>query len=330
MYDVIIVGGGPAGLSAALILGRCRRRVIVCDAGNPRNRAAQELHGFLSRDGIDPLELLRLGRGEIERYGVEFRSTDVTDASYTPGEGFTATLADGTQVRGRRMLLATGVRDKLPKIEGIEEFYGSGVHHCPYCDGWEHRDEHLVAYGRGKPGIGLGLSLRTWSDRVTVCTDGTRISRQEHELLAKHGIGVRTERVVRLEGSTSAVAVSAGASRRGGVRRLERVILASGAPVECGALFFNTGQYQRSGLPARLGCEFRPNGSVRTDRNQRTCVPGLYLAGDADKDVQFVVVAAGEGATAAVAINHELQEEDRMEGGGARDTAATAAAGSPA
>lgn len=314
MYDVIIIGGGPAGLSAALVLGRCRRRVLVCDAGRPRNWWAQEIHGFLTRDGIDPLELLRLGRGEFERYGVEFRSTEVTDATYAPGPLFSATLADGTEVQSRRMLLATGVRDVLPKIDGIEEFYGRGVHHCPYCDGWEHRDEHLIAYGRGKPGLGLALSLLTWSNRITVCTDGARLSPTDRRTLERHSISFRTERIARLEGSGSAIPVSSAAThgRRGG-RRLARLLFANGDALDCGALFFNTGQYQRSGLPARLGCDFRPDGSVRTDTRQRTCVPGLYLAGDADKDVQFAIVAAAEGATAAVTINHELQEEDRLE-----------------
>ncbi len=292
MYDVIIVGGGPAGLSAALVLGRCRRRVLVCDAGRPRNARAAALHGFLTRDGAHPGELLRLGRAELERYGVEFREVEVTDASCEADGSFAVTVAPNERLRSRKLLLATGVRDELPRIEGVERLYGRSVHHCPYCDGWEHRDQRLVAYGKGSAAVGLALALRTWSPRVTACSDGERIDEAQKERAMRNGIAMRTERVVGLEGSPS----------------LERVVFGSGPALEADALFFNTSQRQQCDLAARLGCTVE-RGAVRTTPRQGTGVPGLYLAGDADKDVQFVIVAAGEGATAAVAINRELQEE---------------------
>src|SRR4051812_12312659 len=187
-HDVLIVGGGPAGLSAALVLGRCRRRVLVVDAGRPRNAASRAMHGYLGRDGLDPREFLRLGREEIARYGVEFLDAEVDaargpapDGVTGPDSSFEVMTEDGRRIYSRRLLLATGVRDVLPPIDGAEAYYGRGVHHCPYCDGWEYRDRALVAYGAGPAAVGLALSLRTWSDRVTACADGGRVARGDRE-----------------------------------------------------------------------------------------------------------------------------------------------------
>src|SRR3954469_1440935 len=207
-YDVLIVGGGPAGLSAALVLGRCRRRVLVVDSGRPRNAAARAMHGYLSRDGIRPRELLRLGRAEVDRYGVEILDAEVDTAhGLSPSEApdprasFEIVTEDGRRFRSRKLLLATGVRDVLPQIEGAESYYGRGVHHCPYCDGWEHRDRALVAYGAGRAAVGLALSLLTWSVRVTACTDGKRVTPKDRDRLGRNGIAFRTERIARLDGS---------------------------------------------------------------------------------------------------------------------------------
>lgn len=296
MHDVIIVGGGPAGLSAALILGRARRRVLVCDAGRPRNYASQGVHGLLTRDGIHPRELRRLGIEEVTRYGVEFREAKVADVTAAEG-GLEVVLADGARLPARKVLLATGICDRLPEIEGIEAFYGRSVFHCPYCDGWELRDQPLAAYGEAMEASGLALSLLTWSRDVVVCIEGSQgLSRRRRRELSRLGIAVRTEKIVRLEGPDG---------------RLERIVFAEGSPLERRALFFNTGQGQRSDLAERLGCRFDAKGHVCTDRRGRTGVPGLFLAGDASGDVQFVAVAFGEGASAAVAINAELQEEER-------------------
>jgi len=301
MYDVIIVGGGPAGLSAALLLGRCRRKVLLVDEGEPRNRWALHLHGYLSRDGINPLNLLHLGREEIKRYGVECIAATVVAArqdNRNPRARFEITLDDGRRFASRKLLLATGVRDILPDIENIETYYGKGVHHCPYCDGWEHRDEHLVAFGQGHDAVSLALGLLTWSPHVTACSNGDKLSSKDRERLERHGIAIRTERVVRLEGSAGTDGV------------LERIIFEDGSSLACTAFFFNTGHVQHSPLPVQLGCEVDRKEKIRTGTRQRTNIPGLFLCGDADSDVQFAIVAAAEGATAAVTLNHELQLED--------------------
>lgn len=302
LYDAIIVGGGPAGLSAAIVLGRCRRRVLLVDAGRARNRWSEGVRNYLARDGIDPRELQRLGREEAERYGVEVLACEATDAGPEgpPGEPtrFWVTLDDGSRPLARKLLLATGVTDVLPEIPGLKELYGRSVHHCPYCDGYEHKGERIAAYGpknSGAGAVGLALSLRTWTDHAVALTDGEPIPDEDRARATRAGVRIREEKVARLEAS-------------GG--RLTAVTFAHGPPEPCEALFFNTGQVVRSRLAERLGCRLKPDGSVSTSNKQCTDVPGLYMAGDADKDVQFAIVAAAEGATAAVAINRELQDED--------------------
>jgi len=315
-YDVIIVGGGPAGLSAALVLGRCLRSVLVIDAGHPRNYASRAAHNFLTRDGIEPIKLLRLGREEIERYGVRFEQRVVKNAACVRA-GFEVELADGSRRGCRKLLIATGVCDVLPEIQNLEAFYGLGVHHCPYCDAYEYRGQALAAYGQGSKAVGLAENLRTWSDRVTAITNGA-IGRGDRRLAQRLGIAVREERVVKLEAvvgkGASGEAVFGDPRQQVSVEqdardRLGRVAFESGPPLEVAALFFNTAQVQRSQLPFTLGCGRDAEGGVRTDRRQRTGVPGLYLAGDASRDVQFIVVAAAEGARAGVAINADLQAE---------------------
>jgi thioredoxin reductase len=303
LYDVIIVGGGPAGLSAALVLGRSCRRLLVCDDGHPRNAASRALHGFLSRDGIPPGELLRLGREELNRYGVDWRPDKIVSACQLaeqsrPGmAAFEVRLAGGETFQARKLLLATGLRDELPAIDGLLEFYGSSIHHCPYCDCHEHRGRRLAAYGAGTAAVGLALMLRTWSEHVTACGDGEPIDAKDQNRLSRNGIAWRGEKVIRLSGRDG---------------RLAAVEFASGPSLACDALFFNTGSAQRSPLAPMLGCEIAGE-LVATHGKQRTGVPGLFLAGDADSDVQFAIVAAAEGARAAVAINRELQDEDRGE-----------------
>ena len=296
-WDVIVIGGGPAGLSAALTLGRCRRTVLVCDAGRYRNRASQHMHCFLTRDGIAPTEFLRLAREELRRYPtVEIRALTVADATCRD-HGFEVLLEQGAPLRARKLLLATGVVDELPQIEGFDRFYGKSVHHCPYCDGWEWRDRPIAAYGSSEKGAGLALMLKQWSADVALFVDAPgELDAAQREKLAAQRIPVHDERIARLTGTPQGM--------------LQAIELANGKRVERCALFFNTGQHQRSALAAMLGCEFTSKGGVDADEYEVTTnVPGVYVAGDASRDVQLVVVAVAEGTKAAFAINKALLAE---------------------
>ena len=297
MYDVVIVGAGPAGLSAALLLGRCRRSVLVCDNGHPRNAASQAIHGYLTRDGIPPQEFLRIAREEIRQYRtVTFRDVTVASAECRADSRFHVTLEDGDTVEARKLLIATGVKDNVPQVEGLRELYGTSVFHCPYCDGWEVRDQTLAVYGRGEKGYGLSLELTVWSRDIVLCTDGASdLDEEQRQRLERNGIRLREERVRRLEGD-------------GGM--LQRIVFDTGPAEERRALFFTTGQYQHSSLAIQLGCEFNDKGTVRTGKYETTHLRGLYVCGDASRAVQWVIVAASEGAEAAFAINTDLIKED--------------------
>ena len=294
--DVIIVGAGPAGLSAALMLGRCRRRVVVFDSGHPRNAASQALHGFITRDGIRPADFLTLAREELRRYDtVTVRDIEV-DAAECQESSFVVTLVGGERVRSRKLLLATGVADNLPEVEGFADLYGRSVFHCPYCDGWELRDQPLAIYGRGARALGLALELTAWSRDLVLCSDGPcEVDGEGRERLARLKIDVREAPVSRLEGEDGI---------------LSRIHFADGTSVPRRALFFTTGQSQRSSLLVGLGCEFNDKGTVRTGKYETTHLPGLFVAGDASRAVQWVIVAASEGAEAAFAINTDLLKED--------------------
>ena len=294
MFDVIVVGGGPAGLSAALMLGRCRRRVLVLDLGQPRNRRSHALHGYLTRDGIAPARFTEHARDELQPYGVALRHAGVIGAKLSD-DHYRVSLADGSEEDARYLLIATGVVDDLPAIPGFDACYGTSIFHCPYCDGWERSDRPLAAFGRGADVAGLALGLQTWSADVVVCTHGRRLGRSLRERLDRNGISVRTEPLERIEHEDG---------------RLTTIVFTRGAPLAREALFFATGQHPQSSLAISLGCTVNRRGTVNTGSLCDTNVPRLYVAGDASRDAQFVIVAAAEGAKAAVAINKALQREE--------------------
>jgi thioredoxin reductase len=294
MFDAIVVGGGPAGLSAALMLGRCRRRVLVLDLGHPRNQRSEALHGYLSRDGISPSTLIELGRAELQQYGVETRPIGVTGAKLT-GDFYRVSLGDGREEQTRYLLIATGVIDDLPAIPGFEECYGRSIFHCPYCDGWEQRERPLAAFGHGAEVAGLALGLRTWSADVIVCTHGERLERRLRDRLERNDIPVRTQRIRRIEHADG---------------ECTRIVFDKGDALPRTALFFATGQHPQSSLAVSLGCTLNRRGTVKTGNTCDTNVARLYVAGDASHDAQFVVVAAAEGVKAACAINKALQLEE--------------------
>jgi thioredoxin reductase len=294
-YDVIIVGAGPAGLSAALILGRCRRQVLVLDTGRPRNAASHAMHGFLSRDGIQPAEFRRIARQQLTQYrSVKFARNEATAACQVK-EGFEVTVADGKRLRCRKLLLATGVVDELPPVDGIGAFYGRSVFHCPYCDGWESRDQPIAVYSKSANGIGLALELTVWSKDIVLCTDGARLDAKQVARLRDHKIPWRRDPIARLEGV-------------GG--RLRRLVFENGESLTRHVMFFSMGQRQSSTLAHQLGCGFTPRGAVRTGEYEVSDIHGVYVAGDASRQVQLAIVAAAEGAQAAFAINMALISED--------------------
>ena len=293
--DVAIVGGGPAGLSAALMLGRCRRRVVVIDAGEQRNRKAHAVHGYLTRDGTAPADLLRSARTELERYPtVELRSGTVTAVTGARG-AFDVRTADGGAIQARRVLLATGVVDVVPGIAGLPELFGRSVHHCAHCDGYEYAGRPIGVYGQAGPGVEAALAMLAWSDDVVLLTDGRPLAPADRERCEALGVTVRDERVVSLEGRDG---------------QLERVAFADGSVVARAALFLVAGQREQSDLAKQLGCEINADGVVVADQHEVTRVPGVYVAGDASVGEQLVVVAAAEGAIAATKIHASLWDED--------------------
>jgi thioredoxin reductase len=292
MLDCIIVGGGPAGLSAALVLGRCRRRVLVCDAGKPRNARSASMHGFLSRDGISPVEFLSIAQSQLKAYpNVEFRQAEVVNAKCCD-ESFSITLDSREDIAARTLVLATGVVDELPELAGLDELYGRSVFHCPYCDGWEWRDRRLAVYGRGKSGLGLAVTLSNWSRDLVLCTDGDHeLTDEQFEALSTLGARIVTQRIERLAGIDG---------------QLQAIHFTDGSVLERDAMFVITHQRQSTSLAAQLDCEDRVRRTVPTSEHQKTKVDGLYVVGDASRDVQMVIVAAAEGADAAFSINKYL------------------------
>lgn len=297
MRDVIIVGGGPAGLNAALILGRCRRDVLLCDAGNPRNAVTRRTWGVFTRDGTPPFELRAQAQADLARYDTVERREVRVIAAERRSDGFAVTLADGSQETARKLIIATGLHQSLPSVEGFDRYWGHGVHSCPYCDGYENRDQPLVAYAHGPAAKGIALELTVWSRDVTLCTDAqeTAFSDRDRARLDRHGITVIETAIARLEGDGE---------------RAERLVFADGATRPCHAVFLMPVPCDPSDLIAQLGCDLTDKGVVPTGDYETTNVPGLFVAGDASRRVQFAVVAAAEGAMAAFAANTELLRED--------------------
>ncbi len=239
MLDVVIAGGGPAGLNAALMLGRARRNVLLCDSGQPRNAGVHAMHGFLSRDGTDPALLRQTARQQLAAYPT-VRVRDLAIQTVTgAAEQFTVTLADGTSEQARRLLLATGVADQLPPIPGLAELWGRGVFNCPYCDGWEVRDQPLAVLAGDPRNFQLALQLTRFSPDVLLCSNGQEgLDDDARGLLATHKVALREEPIVRLDG---------------GDGRLERIVFAAGEAEARAAGFLHAATRQRSSLPSEDG-----------------------------------------------------------------------------
>ncbi|TQM25581.1 NAD(P)/FAD-dependent oxidoreductase [Nocardia bhagyanarayanae] len=301
IHDVVVVGGGAAGLSAALVLSRARRRVAVVRGGAPRNAPATHMHGFLSRDGLPPGELLTIGAAEVAGYGGELLDDEVIGAEKNEDTGeFTLHLAGGGRLRTRRVLVATGLRDVLPDLPGVRERWGADVLHCPYCHGHEVRDQPLGVLGGTEPGaiaraVHVALLLPQWSADVAFFPHTMDLSEHDSARLAARGVRVVPGEVARL-------VVEDG--------RLRGVELADGRAVPRGAVFVAPTFVPNGDVLAALGCATGPDGWVVTDARGRTSVAGVWAAGNVADPGAQVISAAGAGSAAAIAINGDLVEEE--------------------
>jgi thioredoxin reductase len=287
--DAVIVGGGPAGLSAALVLGRARRRVLVLDTGRPANLVPSPIGGLLGQSGVTPAELRRAGREQLaELPTVELRDAAVVDA-HAGRERVAVTLDDGSEVRTRALVLAHGLSYEPPALPGIEPLWGRSVFHCPFCDGWEVRDRPLAVHGNGPDVVRTALVVSGWSSDVVLLTDGpAQLGAAGRASLAAAGVRVREEPIRRLAGQDG---------------RLERIEFVSGQLERRDALFVRTRRGQPNGLAAALGCELTAGGTIVTDADGRTTVAGVYAAGDAATDqLRSVAAAMGTGSRAALAV----------------------------
>jgi len=297
-YDAIIIGGGPAGLTCAIFLGRYRRRVLVVDAGRPRNYAAHAIHGFLGQHGIAPAELLERGRAEARESGVEIVEGTVTRIE-RDGDLFCVTSSNG-ELRARRIVLAYGVRDTLPDIPEIESYYGTTVHHCPDCDGYECRDQRIGVIGWGKSVVGLALKLLQWSDDLVIFLHGHDREWDEEQtskLLAEQ-ITIKDEKIVALTGNDG---------------KVDAAVLETGERVAVQRLFFTIKVERSTTLAEDLGCEVDPNTpNVKVDEHRCTTVEGVWAVGDLVAGAQLAITSAADGAIAAIALNKSLLPPDRL------------------
>ncbi|WP_245607042.1 NAD(P)/FAD-dependent oxidoreductase [Pseudonocardia spinosispora] len=293
----MIIGGGAAGLTAALYLGRARRRVLVMDAGSPRNAPAAHMHGFLSRDGMAPGSFLAEGRRELRGYGVEIGEGRVDGVGRTGEDRFEVRLAEHPAVTARAVLVATGLRDELPDIAGLRERWGRDVVHCPYCHGWEVRDSPIAVLGGDNRPFSLHQAalIRQWSSDVVFFPDRIELDQGERERLAARGVRV-------VEGKVARVVVDED--------RLRGVELADGRTIERSAVFVGPRFVPLDGLLRDLGCAVGENGWVVTDPSGRTSVDGVWAAGNVVDESAQAIRAAGAGATAGIALNHHLLARD--------------------
>ena len=294
-YDVAIIGGGAAGLSAALVLARARRGVLVVDAGAPRNAPAAHMHGYLSRDGLPPAELLASGREEVRRYGAEIIDGSVTELVPNGRTGFWVLLADGRRISTRRVLVTTGLRDELPHVPGLRERWARDVLHCPYCHGHEVRDRRLGVIG-GTPGaVRYAQIVRQWTHDLVYFTPPGTLTNAERSQLVARVIGV-------VEGTIEQLVVDDD--------RLRGVQLADGCVVPRDALFVPPRFLPHSDLLVGLGCDVDDDGWVATDPTGLTSVRGVWAAGNVVDPRAQVITAAGAGSTAAIALNADLVDDD--------------------
>lgn len=295
--DCVIIGGGPAGLNAALVLGRAKRNVIVFDANRPRNAVTQESHGFLTRDGVKPNEFRALAAQELRKYPSVTIEQNLITAVRKQESFFEVIANDQRAHRARAVILATGLKETLPAIDGIHDYYGKSLFSCPYCDGWELKDRPLVVIVEGERAFHAAKIIWNWSRDLLICTNGHQVlTSEQKEVLRQKEIQVVEDRIRALVGKDG---------------QLERIVFASQGESRREGGFVDTHVFQASSFGSELGCEMNAHGGIVVDQLGRTSVPGVYAAGDTSLDSPSqLIIAAAAGSRAAAGVNMDLTESD--------------------
>ena len=296
VYDTLIVGGGSAGLSAALVLGRSRREVLIIDDGHPRNAVVESSHGYMTRDGQPPAEFVAMARVELEAYpSVAFLHDTVLTAKKMD-EHFSITVATGETFTGKTLLMATGVFDSLPDIDGIVELWGKSVFVCPFCDGWELRDQRIAVQGAGREAVGLAQELYGWTKDLVICMEHDTLTDHDRRWIDASHVDVVVGRIRRMYTVDAATILT----------------FDDGAidDIRCRALFVCAPLRQHSPLFMSLGCKLGDDGLIKVDGGFQTTVRGCYAAGDSVTPRHQIIIAAASGAVAAITLNCNLLEAE--------------------
>jgi thioredoxin reductase len=297
-FDVAIVGGGPAGLTAGLWLARYLHSVVVIDSGDPRNWQTRGINGYLGHPGIRPAELRGAGREECRKHGVVLIDETVDRTDPQSDDRFSIYTSSGRCIEAKRLLLAIGIKDIWPTIPGLESCFGASIHVCPDCDGYDARGTKIVVIGRGRRAVGMALSLTTWTNQIVVCTHGHE-PEMDAELLAKLDalqipvLDAHIERVHAVDGFVHAVEFG------------------NGLQLDCDRIFFSIAQYPADDLGVQLGCKRDERGQIVVDTANHTSVMNVFAAGDITPGPQLAIRSAADGAIAAMAIHKSLVPDER-------------------
>ncbi|HAM82009.1 NAD(P)/FAD-dependent oxidoreductase [Ornithinibacillus bavariensis] len=298
VFDCVILGAGPAGLSASLILGRSRRNVALFDNGTNRNQVTQESHGFLTRDGVSPAEFRHLGIAELGKYpSVQFFKETVTQVTkQTNDQMFKTVTSRGREYLAERIILATGIQEKYPMVPEISKYYGKSLFSCPYCDGWELRDQPLIVIAEYEDAAyHMGKLISNWSNDLVIATNGHKISQHIWNDFDRKGISVITEPIKNLYGESG---------------YLQKVVFTSGFEINRKGGFIAPSFYRPNQFAEHLGCQLQENGLVVTDDFNRTSQKNVYVAGEVARSApSSLMIAAAEGNKAAVAVNTDITNE---------------------
>ncbi|WP_257352052.1 NAD(P)/FAD-dependent oxidoreductase [Pseudalkalibacillus decolorationis] len=294
ILDCAIIGGGPAGLNAALVLGRAKRKVILFDNDQPRNAVTQESHGFITRDGVSPREFRALAHQDISKYpSVKIKKSKIVEVKKESSSMFNLITHEGKSFLCRKIIVATGLKESLPNVNGIRDYYGKSIFSCPYCDGWELREQPLVLISENKHVSHMAKVIYQWSKDLVVCTNGNKIIPEtEQQLLKRKGIRIKEERIIHLRGSDG---------------KLEKVVFEDGTEMERTGGFVTTELGQFNDLASALGCKMSKNGGIIADDLGRTNVQDVYAAGDTSlSGPSQLIISAAQGVRAAMGVNFDL------------------------